>query len=321
MKRILLAALAASIPLTSLGQDSVTLLSVETTRVEAYLRPPRSFGVVERQWQVQRTSDLMDLRRGYVRFEIPESETIQSATLKVPIFRGFKDTEAPAIVVFHEAFAFDFDTIRHFGVGREIGEMAWDDWGRGDLYGSLDATWSGDLYNVLGEGDEMHTVRLTPLAVQSINSARGSDWAIGARFADDRLGVGMTRLSAHFPAEDGWSTPCDGASCHFQLELEYGPPPPLGDFNLSGTVEQGDLDFALLNWGTITAQQELDAVLLGWGQTTAPPLAPAAVPEPSTLALALAGSCLLTLVSPLRIAVGLAPLRLLAAKAVQVRRA
>ena len=59
---------------------------------------------------------------------------------------------------------------------------------------------------------------------------------------------------------------------------------PLGDYNASGQVEQGDLDLVLLNWGephdpapdgwtndlpTAPAinQDELDGVLLNWGNT------------------------------------------------------
>jgi hypothetical protein len=73
----------------------------------------------------------------------------------------------------------------------------------------------------------------------------------------------------------------------------------VGDYNGSGSVEQGDLDLVLLNWGqsgsdlpdgwVITApngnidQGELDAVLLNWGASSG--LSPAGVPEPSTIAI------------------------------------
>lgn len=78
-----------------------------------------------------------------------------------------------------------------------------------------------------------------------------------------------------------------------------------GDYNDSGTVEQGDLDLVLLNWGTdsppvpsgwinqqpgtgdfttsVIDQEELDGVLLNWGNTGA---GAATVPEPSLATLA-----------------------------------
>jgi hypothetical protein len=75
----------------------------------------------------------------------------------------------------------------------------------------------------------------------------------------------------------------------------------LGDYNGNGTVEQGDLDLVLLNWGDDLAnpvaagwtngapdgavdQGELDAVLLNWG-SAASTVGAAGVPEPSTLIL------------------------------------
>jgi hypothetical protein len=83
------------------------------------------------------------------------------------------------------------------------------------------------------------------------------------------------------------------------------PPPPLpGDYNANGTVEQADLDLALLNWGspfdtlpdTWVAQRptagsvdqaELDAVLLHWGNTAAGFASSAAIPEPSSAIFAI----------------------------------
>ena len=77
-----------------------------------------------------------------------------------------------------------------------------------------------------------------------------------------------------------------------------------GDYNDSGSVEQGDLDLVLNNWGGprpsgaggfvanadgfATAnvdQEELDAVLNNWGSSNAPSFEGSAVPEPATLAL------------------------------------
>ncbi len=80
-----------------------------------------------------------------------------------------------------------------------------------------------------------------------------------------------------------------------------------GDYNDSGSVEQGDLDLVLNNWGGprtagfvanadgfATAnvdQEELDRVLNNWGSSSAPSFNGFAVPEP-TAALALAGLAL-----------------------------
>ncbi len=74
-----------------------------------------------------------------------------------------------------------------------------------------------------------------------------------------------------------------------------------GDYNDSGSVEQGDLDLVLNNWGGprtagfvanadgfATAnvdQEELDRVLNNWGSSSAPSFEGSAVPEPATLAL------------------------------------
>lgn len=75
-----------------------------------------------------------------------------------------------------------------------------------------------------------------------------------------------------------------------------------GDYNASGTVEQGDLDLVLLNWGSAGPppaawtndlpngpidQEELDGVLLNWGNSSGAALTGAGVPEPSALALVL----------------------------------
>ncbi len=74
-----------------------------------------------------------------------------------------------------------------------------------------------------------------------------------------------------------------------------------GDYNLSGVVEQGDLDLVLLNWGRDTDvdgipegwinddpvglidQAELDRVLLNWGGSVAANAPLGAVPEPAAL--------------------------------------
>ena len=79
-----------------------------------------------------------------------------------------------------------------------------------------------------------------------------------------------------------------------------------GDYNSNGTVDQGDLDLVLLNWGEelfnpiaagwindlpdgIIDQDELDGVLLNWGKTSTliGTANTAAVPEPSAALLLL----------------------------------
>lgn len=99
-------------------------------------------------------------------------------------------------------------------------------------------------------------------------------------------------------------------------EATWVPVPLLGDFDASGTVDQGDLDLVLLNWGGRTHpsvfpdtwtgapaagptidQQELDSVLLEWGRTAAGGGAP--VPEPATSVLLLASLAVLA-VGPAR---------------------
>ena len=81
-----------------------------------------------------------------------------------------------------------------------------------------------------------------------------------------------------------------------------------GDYNNSGSVEQGDLDLVLNNWGGprtagfvanadgfATAnvdQEELDRVLNNWGSSNAPSFAGSSVPEPA-LAAVLASAGLL----------------------------
>ncbi len=80
----------------------------------------------------------------------------------------------------------------------------------------------------------------------------------------------------------------------------------IGDYNASGQVEQGDLDFVLQNWGANTAtagiprgwtndspvgqieQTELDKVLQNWGGTSAPNFSDSnfrGVPEPASFVL------------------------------------
>ncbi|MEM8875049.1 MAG: PEP-CTERM sorting domain-containing protein [Planctomycetota bacterium] len=81
---------------------------------------------------------------------------------------------------------------------------------------------------------------------------------------------------------------------------EINNPGVLGDFNESGSVEQGDLNLVLNNWGTVRTfddpagtvfgsllvdQEELNAVLNNWGSSSAPSFEGSAIPEPASLAL------------------------------------
>ncbi|MEM7578116.1 MAG: hypothetical protein AAF328_11665 [Planctomycetota bacterium] len=75
----------------------------------------------------------------------------------------------------------------------------------------------------------------------------------------------------------------------------------LGDYNDSGSVEQGDLNLVLNNWGgargdwanadgfasTNVDQEELNRVLNNWGATAPPDFAGVAVPEPALAAAVL----------------------------------
>ena len=83
---------------------------------------------------------------------------------------------------------------------------------------------------------------------------------------------------------------------------EIPPPALLGDYNGSGLVEQADLDLVLSHWGVdgsvppdgwindlpdgFIDQAELDRVLSNWGSASAALGATTAVPEPSSLLLA-----------------------------------
>ena len=72
-----------------------------------------------------------------------------------------------------------------------------------------------------------------------------------------------------------------------------------GDYNGSGSVEQGDLDLVLNNWGAprgpwenaegftsgAVDQEELDRVLNNWGTASAPSFVGFAVPEPAAAAM------------------------------------
>ncbi|MEM7576296.1 MAG: PEP-CTERM sorting domain-containing protein [Planctomycetota bacterium] len=77
-----------------------------------------------------------------------------------------------------------------------------------------------------------------------------------------------------------------------------------GDYNENGSVEQGDLNLVLNNWGTMRTfedgvsafttanvdQEELNLVLNNWGDTTAPSFSGSTVPEPGTALMILTGA-------------------------------
>ncbi len=79
-----------------------------------------------------------------------------------------------------------------------------------------------------------------------------------------------------------------------------------GDFDGSGSVEQGDLDLVLTNWGvdrsgfkndgnltsTQVDQEELDLVLTNWGTSASPSFAGYTVPEPGAVAVLATGAAL-----------------------------
>ncbi len=106
------------------------------------------------------------------------------------------------------------------------------------------------------------------------------------------------------PLDPGTLGPTEGAgTMTFRVFADDGP---AGDYNLDGTVEQGDLDLVLQDWGTPSAsvsegwlnhaptdlvdQAELDGVLQNWGVATAPVFGDfTAVPEPGTALLFVAG--------------------------------
>ncbi|MEM1446267.1 MAG: choice-of-anchor tandem repeat NxxGxxAF-containing protein [Planctomycetota bacterium] len=84
----------------------------------------------------------------------------------------------------------------------------------------------------------------------------------------------------------------DGSSGIFVANLSVAG--LIGDFNLNGSVEQGDLNLVLSNWGAARTfedgvsafttanvdQEELNAVLNNWGSSTLPNLQGFDVPEP-----------------------------------------
>ncbi|MEM9754142.1 MAG: PEP-CTERM sorting domain-containing protein, partial [Planctomycetota bacterium] len=77
-----------------------------------------------------------------------------------------------------------------------------------------------------------------------------------------------------------------------------------GDYNDNGSVEQGDLNLVLNNWGAMRTfedgvsafttanvdQEELNSVLNNWGDTTAPSFSGSTVPEPGAALMILTGA-------------------------------
>lgn len=88
------------------------------------------------------------------------------------------------------------------------------------------------------------------------------------------------------------------------LRIETAPAPLSGDFDSSGFVEQGDLNFVLNNWGgprtfddhtstfvtNAVDQEELNAVLNNWGASAAASFDGFAVPEPMAVGLSCVGA-------------------------------
>ncbi|MCG8363223.1 MAG: PEP-CTERM sorting domain-containing protein [Pseudanabaenales cyanobacterium] len=172
-------------------------------------------------------------------------------------------------------------------------------------------------------GDETLGGQLSPLLfdVDNVGSDEVTMWTLGGGGFNPDLALPASPASQALNL--AW---IGGGDPLLDLTLEYGLSDPLeppvatadlvvinpvpGDYDASGTVEQGDLDLVLLNWGDpatpvpagwvnqlptgLIDQDELDGVLLNWGNTSEPGSVGVAVPEPSAMiATCLAGLGLL----------------------------
>lgn len=263
-----------SVAATAAGQD-VVLESTDVETLWSTIYEPshplgQAYSLDSFQWNVQRqpsrpTGESTN-RRASVTFRIPQDASYSSATLMIPLGLGTTTHMAAETVI----------TLHDVAKDNTQAEEYWDDLGSGAFYGTYDVTperfpeyWP--IRNEFISPIQFHAARLSPLAVRDIQN--GGFWTIGAALPVDPLSPNaFTRIS------QAYNEP-------FLLLLDYGPPPPLGDFDGSGRVDQADLDFVLLNWGLVD-QEELDAVLLTWGHST--PLAASAIPEPPTMPLAAA---------------------------------
>lgn len=297
MSKFILAFLAVAA--TAAGQDVVIPMSDYITLGDhqrgrgrdeplAYPRDVRGLGrTVSRginDWYSFRMSVLFDLSAvdapvssAILRWRPDRASSIGRAPLHEDIFVTFRHSEA-------------YRYERLYGdIFRQEFVDQWEDMGDGEFYGANDVSESIDNWRqpptpywdppefifrsfVNHELIYLETP-LSALAVKNINAS------IGGGF-----GIGISLPSLDLPPFGRGPTESTGVGIdELSLLLTYGPPPPLGDFNGTGRVDQADLDFVLLNWGLVD-QEELDAVLLTWGQGAA--LGSAAVPEPATWLLA-----------------------------------
>ncbi|MEM8495730.1 MAG: hypothetical protein AAF663_10125, partial [Planctomycetota bacterium] len=109
----------------------------------------------------------------------------------------------------------------------------------------------------------------------------------------DSLGQTTIAASRSFDGTQGFTLAQDTVAF---LTLTAIPRILPGDYNGSGSVEQGDLDLVLGGWGSARTgflndmvfttpaidQEELDAVLANWGVSAIPASSPQRIPEPAT---------------------------------------
>ena len=130
----------------------------------------------------------------------------------------------------------------------------------------------------------------------------GSNWT-SANFAEAFLGA---EVDVTFETQFGYDRNLDyyhqlGANFGVAFYRDFYTSTLPGDYDDSVSVDQGDLDLVLNNWGGsrgawqnaegfmsgIVDQEELDRVLNNWGSSAAPAFAGEIVPEPALAAVAL----------------------------------
>ena len=153
----------------------------------------------------------------------------------------------------------------------------------------------------VGSGDRFGIDRNTLYLPQGY--AGGTPLSGTATYLDTTFAtLGMT------PGTYTWTWGSGGTADALTLNIVGGSPMVLGDYNDSGSVEQGDLDLVLNNWGgprTVgfvantdgfttdnVDQEELDRVLNNWGSVASSNLRGFSVPEPASAVVLLAGVAL-----------------------------
>ena len=142
------------------------------------------------------------------------------------------------------------------------------------------------------------------LVVRNILNTDYGDVNLDGVIDEDDLAIAQANLNT----AGGWALGdvtgdalIDAADIAVIMAAIGGGPMLAGDYNNSGSVEQGDLDLVLNNWGgDRTAgfvantdglaslqvdQEELDRVLNNWGSSNGPSFNGVNVPEPATLAI------------------------------------